>query len=140
MMERKSMSSAIPTASAAYAAAFGFMAVALTVRVIMCRVKTGIQSGDGGNAQLAQAIRAHANFAEQVPLALLLIVLVETGGTPIGLVHALGSVLVIARLASAWGLNRSLGPSMPRQAGAGLTALVVAAAALLILYRIFAGH
>ena len=107
------------------------------MRVILGRVKTGIQTGDGGNAQLAQAIRAHANFAEQTPLALLLVVLAQTAGAPTGIVHALGSVLLLARLASAWGLSHSLGPTMPRQAGAGATALVVAAASLLIVYRLF---
>ncbi len=114
--------------------------VALTARVIVLRVRTGVQAGDGGHAPLAQAIRAHANFAEQAPLALLLLVIAETVGTPAVLVHALGSVLVLARLASAWGLSHSLGPTMPRQAGAGATALVLAAAALLIAYRVVAGH
>ena len=134
------MSTAIPAAAAVYAALLGLLSVALTTRVILCRVKTGIQAGDGGNARLAQAIRAHANFIEQAPLALLLIVLTEITGTPASLVHALGAVLVIARLANAWGLSHSLGPTMPRQAGAGLTTLVITAASLLIAYRIFAGH
>jgi len=44
-------------------------------------------------------------------------------------------VLVVARLASAWGLNHTLGPSQPRQAGAGLTLLVTVVASLLLLYR-----
>jgi uncharacterized membrane protein YecN with MAPEG domain len=131
------MSTTIPAVSAAYAALLGLLACALTVRVILNRVSTGIQAGDGGNPVLAQAIRAHANLAEQAPLALLLIVLAEVTGTPAALVHALGAVLVIARLANAWGLSHSLGPTSPRQAGAGLTVLVIAAAALLILYRVF---
>jgi uncharacterized membrane protein YecN with MAPEG domain len=52
----------------------------------------------------------------------------------------LGAVLVIARLANAWGLSRSLGPTMPRQSGAGMTILVVAAASLLIIYRLSMAH
>ena len=134
------MSTTLPSVSAMYAAILGLLAVLLTVRVILNRVKTGIQAGDGGNPQLAQAIRAHANLAEQVPLALLLIVLAETVGTPAMVIHALGAVLVIARIANAWGLSRSLGPTMPRQSGAGMTILVVAAASLLILYRVLMAH
>ncbi|VTU26384.1 Inner membrane protein YecN [Variovorax sp. SRS16] len=134
------MTVAMPSISALYAALLGLFAAVLTVRVILNRVKTGIQAADGGNARLGQAIRAHANFAEQVPLALLLIVLAELAGTPGGIVHALGAALVVARLANAWGLSRSLGPTMPRQAGAGLTVLVVAAASLLLLYRLLAAH
>jgi uncharacterized membrane protein YecN with MAPEG domain len=125
-------------ASGAYAALLGLLAALLTVRVILARVKTGIQAGDGGNAQLAQAIRAHANLAEQAPLALILIVLAEATGVPAVVVHGLGSLLVIGRLSNAWGLGRSLGPTPPRQIGAGLTVLVVAAASVLILFRLTA--
>lgn len=130
------MAPVVPTVTAAYAALLGLLAAALTVRVILNRVKTGIQAGDRGNAGLAQAIRAHANLAEQVPLALLLMALSEAVGTPAAVVHALGAGLVVARLASAWGLSHSLGPTTPRQAGAGLTVLVVTAASLLIAYRL----
>lgn len=130
----------VPLASAPYAAALGLLAAVLTVRVILCRVRTGIQTGDGGDAALGQAIRAHANLTEQVPLALLLIVLAETLGTPAPLVHALGAVLLLGRVLNAVGLSRSLGASQPRQAGAGLTVLAVVAASLLIAYRLLAAR
>ena len=42
----------------------------------------------------------------------------------------------VARLASAWGLSRSLTFGTGRKVGAGLTALVVVACSLLILYRL----
>ena len=45
----------------------------------------------------------------------------------------------IARLANAWGLSRTLGPSTGRQAGAGMTLLVVTSLAGSILYRLFVG-
>src|ERR1700756_4713197 len=95
----------VPITAAIYAAIHGLLAVVLTVRVILQRVKSTITAGDGGNAGLAQAIRAHANFAEQVPLALLLIVLAEMLGTPAAMVHVLGAVLLIARLFNAVGLS-----------------------------------
>jgi uncharacterized membrane protein YecN with MAPEG domain len=134
-IERNAMTAAPPLLSSVYAAIFGLLAALLTVRVIMGRVRTGIQSGDGGDASLGQAIRAHANFAEQVPLALLLIVLVETTGAAPVAVHIFGIVLIVARSINAWGLSHSLGPTTPRQAGAALTILVVAAASLLLVYR-----
>jgi uncharacterized membrane protein YecN with MAPEG domain len=132
------MTLSAPVLSTGYAAVIGLLAAALTVRVILNRVKTGVQAGDGGNAKLAQAIRAHGNLTEQAPLALLLIVLLETTGAPAVLVHGLGIVLVVARLASAWGLSRSLGQSQGRQAGAGLTIGVLVVAALALLYRLIA--
>ena len=134
------MSTVVPTTSAIYAALLGLLAAVLTVRVILQRVRTGIQAGDGGNADLGQAIRAHANLSEQAPLALLLLMFAEVLGTPAAWLHALGVVLVLARLSSAWGLSRSLGPTQPRQAGAGITVLVVVSAALLIGYRLLAAR
>ena len=128
------------TVSALYAGLFGLLAVILTVRVILNRVRTGTNSGDGGDAQLAQAIRAHANFIEHAPLALVLLLVAETLGTSSMLINAAGTVLVVARTANAFGLSRSLGPSMPRQAGAGLTILTVALMSLYILYRVLVAH
>ena len=130
------MTVSIPIVTALYAALLGLLAAALTVRVILQRVKTGVQAGDGGNADLAQAIRAHANLVEQAPLALLLIALAEATGSPAVAIHGLGAALVIARLANAWGLSHSLGPTMPRQSGAGLTVLVVVSTSVLTLYRL----
>ncbi len=127
----------VPAVTSGYAAILGLLAIALTVRVILHRVKLKIGAGDGGNAQLARDMRAHSNFTEQVPLALLLILLAEAIGTPATVVHGLGLVLVLARFASAWGLSQSLGTTKGRQAGAGLTILVVAVSSLLILYRLF---
>ena len=129
-----------PVAASLYAALLGLLAVVLTARVIMNRVRTGIQAGDGGDARLAQAIRAHANFAEQAPLALLLLALAEAGGTPAGWIHGLGIALLVARIANAWGLSSSLGATAPRQAGAGLTIAVVSATSLLLLYRLALAH
>jgi len=126
--------------TAVYAAVLGLLAAMLTVRVIVNRVRLAVESGDGARPAMSQAIRAHANFAEHAPFALLLIALGEAVGAPAGAVHGLGAALVAARLASAWGLSHSLGPTPPRQAGAGLTIVVMVAASLLILYRSFAGH
>ena len=118
----------------------GLLAVFLTVRVIMNRVRTGVNAGDGGDAQLAQAIRAHANFVEHAPLALLLLLVSERLGTPALAIAIMGGVLLVARAANAWGLSHSLGPSMPRQAGAGLSLLTVTALSLSILYRVLFVH
>ena len=134
------MTTLTATVSALYAGLFGLLAVILTVRVILNRVRTGTNSGDGGDAQLAQAIRAHANFIEHAPLALVLLLVAETLGTSSMLINAAGTVLVVARTANAFGLSRSLGPSMPRQAGAGLTILTVALMSLYILYRVLVAH
>jgi uncharacterized membrane protein YecN with MAPEG domain len=127
----------VPTITAGYAALLGLLAAVLTVRVILNRVKHRVTTGDGGNAQLAQAIRAHCNFAEQAPLALLLIMVLEASGAAPTMVHGLGVALVVSRVLNAWGLSQTLGLSMGRQAGAGLGILVYVAVSLLVLYRLY---
>jgi uncharacterized membrane protein YecN with MAPEG domain len=66
---------------------------AVTANVIVNRVRAKVDVGDGGVAALAQAIRAHENFAEQTPLALLLVGLVEAFGYLSSVVIGLGAVL-----------------------------------------------
>ena len=56
----------------------GLLAVALLSNVGRVRGKTKIFIGDGGNTELITAMRAQANFVENVPLGLILIWLVGT--------------------------------------------------------------
>jgi len=122
-----------PFVTAIFAALFGLFAAALTLNVIVNRVRLKVESGDGGLPAMTQAIRAHANFAEHVPLALLLIAAIEMMGKAHWLVVALGVVLLAARLLSALGLGRSLAGTPPRQAGAALTLAVTITASVVIL-------
>lgn len=134
------MTLVFPSYTAIYAALLGILAAVLAVNVIVNRVRARVDVGDGGVAALAQAIRAHANFAEHTPIALILVGLVEVVGYPAPIALGLGGVLLAARLLSAWGLNSTLRQSFGRQAGAGLTILVMLAAAALILYAATSRH
>lgn len=84
-------------------------------------MKEGIGIGDGGNSQLARAIRIHANAVEWALPVLLLMLIAELNRAPALLLHACGVVLIIARVLHAYGLRRSAGRSTGRFAGAGLT-------------------
>jgi hypothetical protein len=128
---------AIPMITALYAAILGFLGAALTINAIRHRVRSGVSTGDGKDAGLAQAIRAHANFAEQVPLALLVISFAEVLGARPLVVHVLGVVLVGARLVSAYSLNRSLAQTPGRNFAAAVTQLVVVAASAAILLAMY---
>jgi len=127
----------LPVITALFAAILGLIAAGLTVNVIIHRVRLGVESGDGGQPKMAQAIRAHGNFAEHVPLALILIGSAEMLIMRTWIIYALGITLLVARLLSLIGLTRSLGPSFPRQAGAGLTVLVIAVTSVMIICREF---
>jgi uncharacterized protein len=103
------MNATSPTITAVYAAILGLLGAALTVNVIVNRVRTRVDAGDGGIATLSQAIRAQGNFVEQAPLALIVIALGEAVGANSLVVQVLGVALVASRLAGAYALNRSLG-------------------------------
>jgi uncharacterized membrane protein YecN with MAPEG domain len=134
------MNATIPMISALYAAILGLLGAALTANVIANRVRSGVDAGDGGVAKLAQAIRAQGNFVEQAPLALIVIALAEAAGARALVVHILGAVLVAARLASAYALNRSLGQSPLRQFGGGVSVLILAAASVALFLAIGGVH
>jgi uncharacterized protein len=127
------MDATIPVNSAFFAAILGLLGALLTANVIVNRVRARVDAGDGGVARLAQVIRAHANFAEQAPLALIVIGLAEASGARALVIQLLGVALLAARLASAYGLNRSLAQSPLRQFGGGVSVLVAIAAAVVAL-------
>ena len=58
--------------TAFYAALLAPLFVVLSVRVILFRRGSGSTLGDGGDPVLLRRIRVQANFAEYVPLALIL--------------------------------------------------------------------
>ena len=76
----------------------------LSLRVIRYRRAERIPLGSGANTTLERAIRAHANFAEFVPFAVLLLLLAEWGGAWPALLHGLGALLVAARLSHGFGI------------------------------------
>jgi len=65
-----------------YAGLLGLLFVGLSLWVVARRVRARAASGDGGDPALSDAIRAHGNFAEYVPLALILMAMGEALGMP----------------------------------------------------------
>lgn len=125
------MTLAPPLATALYAGLLGLLYYALMLRVIRLRFRHRVGIGDGGKPDLARAIRVHANFAEQVPFALLALALAETLGAAAWAIHALGAALLIGRLLHAWGLGRYENESPGRAVGTVLSSSALVVAALL---------
>ena len=121
-----------------YAAIAALMVVVFAMRVSLRRraVKVGI--GNGGDAVLAQRIRVHANAAEYVPLALLLLLILELNQTQPLLLHVFGCVLIVGRLLHAYGLSSSPALTPGRSAGIVLTWAVIALMALLLIWQALA--
>lgn len=74
------------------------MYIRLAFGVIRKRRQHRIAVGSGNNADLEAAIRAHGNFSEYVPFALILILAAEINGTPIWLSALVAALLVSGRL------------------------------------------
>ena len=78
-------------------------------------------------------MRVHGNFAEYVPLALLLIAFVEMRGLPYWLIHLLAIVLLIGRLIHAYGVSQAQENFTYRVTGMSLTFTAIASASLILL-------
>lgn len=123
--------------TALYAAPLGLVGLALAVRAGSLRGKLGIPAGDGGNAQLLQNARAHGNFAEYVPLILVLMALYELNGAPANWLHGLGAALLAARIVHPFGMGSIRHPA--RFFGAAVTALVLLASVALLGWQAWGG-
>lgn len=80
--------------------------VHLSFAVIRLRRHHKVGLGNGGVDDLERAIRAQGNFAEYVPIALILLACLELNGAPLWLIAILGITLVAGRLIHAIGINQ----------------------------------
>jgi uncharacterized membrane protein YecN with MAPEG domain len=105
----------------------------LSLLVVRQRQKHKVVLGDGGVAELVQAIRAFGNATEYVPAALIGLVVLALVQAPPLIIHVAGLALFAGRVTHAIGLSASGGASFPRAIGVVLTwvAYVFLAVALL---------
>ena len=115
----------MPTITALYAGILGLISIGVAFPAGRLRGQTNVSVGDGGNRDLLLAMRRHANFVEYVPLALILIGWLELNQVRHTAIHALGAVLVLARLSHAFGIKADNMKTPGRFIGATLTVLVI---------------
>ena len=120
----------MPRIALLFAALHTGLLLALLAPISRHRHAHKIGLGDGGDKELARKIRVHANFVEHVPMALLLLALLEMNGLAQLAVWALGGALLVARVMHAVGLSRTGGYSFGRFWGTALTWLVLLLMAL----------
>ncbi|WP_455235243.1 MAPEG family protein [Thiogranum longum] len=92
--------------TAIYVLPLTLLFIGLGMRVALLRLSKRIGIGDDGDRRLAMAIGAHINAAENIPIAVLLLFMLELQGTAVWLLHVLGAVLLVARLIHALGVSR----------------------------------
>jgi uncharacterized protein len=80
------------------AAFFALLAVPLSLQISLRRMQIGSDSTDGGGDNVLQRrIRAHRNFSEYAPLALICTGLVEYSGASTALVWAIAGAFALGR-------------------------------------------
>ena len=115
--------------TALYAGLLGLWFLVLSFRVVQKR-QTGIPLGDGGDKLMLRRIRGHANFAEYVPLCLILIGISEYLGLAAWAVHTLGAALLVGRLLHGYSFGFTELFQFGRFHGTVLTYLVLLSASL----------
>ena len=115
----------MPKITLLFASLHVLLLLALIAPISRHRHRHRIGLGSGGDPVLARKIRVHANFIEFVPIALLLLGLLELAGLRANWLWMFGAVLLLARLMHAIGLSRHGGYSFGRFWGTVLTMLVV---------------
>ena len=111
------------------------MSIPMTLAVGFRRARTGILLLHGDDDHLLRLMRAHGNFTEYVPLALLALAGAEVAGAATWLVAACGATLLLGRVIHYFGLRASA-DSKGRAIGALLTTSTMLVLAVAILWQL----
>jgi uncharacterized membrane protein YecN with MAPEG domain len=123
-----------------YAGILALIYFGLSVYVISFRFKHKVSIGDGGHDLMQKAIRTHGNFAEFVPFALLLMLIIELNivnpfaQTP-SYLHVLGVLLVLGRLSHVLGMAGQAPIMRARQIGMVCTFAVLVISACILIFQ-----
>ena len=120
-----------------YVPIFALLYVILSLNVIKTRRREKVGLGSGGNRAVERAMRVHANFAEYVPLTLLLLLVLEQSGANAVLLHGLFLILLAGRMLHAWGVSQQDENFRFRVSGMAMTFTVIIASSLAIWFLRF---
>lgn len=120
--------------TAIIAALNALILMALALAIPFKRMKTRTNLGTGDHDEMQRAVRAHGNATEYVPIALVLILILELFAAPAILLWGLGIVLTLARLSHPYAMYKQSGPTPARAFGMMGSVAVIVVAALACLY------
>lgn len=118
-----------------YAALLGIVFFVLSVRTLRLRRSLNLAIGDGGNPVMLRAMRVHSNFAEYVPLCLVLLGFSELQGTSPMVLQLLGLCLLLGRLSHAYGVSQPRENFAFRISGMALTLTCLLSACATLLFQ-----
>jgi uncharacterized membrane protein YecN with MAPEG domain len=98
------------------AGAAALLNIWLAARDSRLRAALKVSVGDGGQEALVRRMRAHANYAENMPIVLILIGLIELAGGDARILWAAGILFIVARILHAFGMDQG-SPSRLRAIG-----------------------
>jgi uncharacterized protein len=108
-----------------YSGIFGLFFVTLSVKTLLLRRKFGIAIGNNNQPILERASRVHSNFAEYVPMALLLIYFLELKMPSNIWIHFVCIALLVGRISHAYGVSQVQEKLIYRVIGMALTFMVI---------------
>jgi uncharacterized protein len=108
-----------------YSGIFGLFFVALSVRTLLLRRKFGIAIGSNNQPLLERASRVHSNFAEYVPMSLLLVYFLELKMPSNVWIHFVCIALLVGRISHAYGVSQVQEKFIYRVIGMALTFMVI---------------
>ncbi|EKE77178.1 MAPEG family protein [Gallaecimonas xiamenensis] len=108
-----------------YAALLAVLFLVLSIATIKGRQRNRVSLGDGGHSDLARAIRVHGNFAEYVPMTLVLMLALESLNGPSPWLHLPGLLLLAGRAVHAFGVSQQQEKLVFRVAGMMMTFLAM---------------
>lgn len=114
-----------------YAGLFALLFVALSFQVINCRRRGLADTNNPEHWRLQRSIRGHGNFAEYVPLIVLLMALGEFGNASPLSIHFIGIVLLAGRVCHGIAFSTEKGIFQFRTIGTVLTMIALISAGLL---------
>jgi uncharacterized protein len=125
----------MPVATMLYAGLLGILLVVLAMNVVRLRLGNRVGLGVGEGGVIEQPVRVHANFAENAPIFLTLLLVAELSGAPLGVLHMAGGVFVVARVLHAVGLSGNKGRSAGRFVGSLFTWLTILGLSVYVIAR-----
>lgn len=112
-------------ALALYTGLLGLIGIWLMVNTGKKKEAAGISIGDGGIPRVVRAMRGQMNFVENALIGIIILIVAALIGTPIGVIHAGGAMLVLGRFLHALHFTQDDAPQWQRAAGMLLTLIVV---------------
>ncbi|NDE90655.1 MAG: hypothetical protein EB059_05905 [Alphaproteobacteria bacterium] len=123
-----------PSVTILYAGIFGLLLLVLSLNIFREYIHIVINSAARNDDLWKRAERAQHSFVEFVPICLFLMFLIEVHGAPGTVLHALGMLLLVARVLHAYGAGKDGAANILRLIGTQTTYLALMISSLAAIY------